>query len=77
MSYNNHFKIRLSKAGYPNIRLRKFDMRRTLMPLLILSLYAGDAGRGGAVNTGTSVNGRLLAQTAITLQMNAITEPSK
>ena len=28
-----------------------------------------------AVNTGTSVNGRLLAQTAVTLQMNAITEP--
>jgi hypothetical protein len=30
-----------------------------------------------AVNTGTSVNGRLLAQTAITLQMNAITEPAQ
>ena len=30
-----------------------------------------------AVNTGTSVNGRLLAQTAVTLQMNAITEPAK
>lgn len=29
-----------------------------------------------AVNTGTSVNGRLLAQTAVTLQMNAITEPA-
>ena len=28
-----------------------------------------------AVNTGTSVNGRLLAQTAVTLQMNAITAP--
>jgi hypothetical protein len=30
-----------------------------------------------AVNTGTSVNGRLLAQTAVTLQMNAITEPTE
>ena len=30
-----------------------------------------------AVNTGTSVNGRLLAQTAVTLQMNEITEPAK
>jgi hypothetical protein len=30
-----------------------------------------------AVNTGTSVNGRLLAQTAVTLQMNAITEPDE
>jgi hypothetical protein len=30
-----------------------------------------------AVNTGTSVNGRLLAQTAVTLQMNAITEPAQ
>ena len=29
-----------------------------------------------AVNTGTSVNGRLFAQTAVTLQMNAITEPA-
>ncbi|MBF0460598.1 MAG: DUF3494 domain-containing protein [Magnetococcales bacterium] len=28
-----------------------------------------------AVNTGTSVNGRLFAQTAVTLQMNTITEP--
>jgi len=37
------------------------------------TVYAGDAGRGGAVNTGTSINGRLLAQAAITLQMNAIT----
>lgn len=30
-----------------------------------------------AVNTGASVNGRLMAQTAVTLQMNAITEPAK
>ena len=30
-----------------------------------------------AVNTGTSVNGRLFAQTAVTLQMNAITEPAE
>jgi hypothetical protein len=30
-----------------------------------------------AVNTGTSVNGRLFAQTAVTLQMNEITEPAK
>ncbi len=30
-----------------------------------------------AVQTGTSINGRLLAQTAVTLQMNAITEPAK
>ena len=30
-----------------------------------------------AVNTGASVNGRLLAQTAVTLQMNAVTEPAK
>ncbi len=29
-----------------------------------------------AVNTGASVNGRLLAQTATTLQMNAITQPA-
>lgn len=29
-----------------------------------------------AVNTGTSVNGRLFAQTAVTLQKNAITEPA-
>ena len=30
-----------------------------------------------AVNTGASVTGRLLAQTAVTLQMNAVTEPAK
>jgi hypothetical protein len=30
-----------------------------------------------AVNTGTSVNGRLLAQTAVTLQKNAITVPAE
>lgn len=30
-----------------------------------------------AVNTGTSVNGRLFAQTAVTLQQNAVTEPSE
>jgi hypothetical protein len=29
-----------------------------------------------AVNTGASVSGRLLAQTAVTLQMNAITQPA-
>ena len=29
-----------------------------------------------AVNTGTTINGRLFAQTAVTLQMNAITEPA-
>ncbi|MDB4970083.1 MAG: hypothetical protein JWN44_5772 [Myxococcales bacterium] len=29
-----------------------------------------------AVNTGASVDGRLLAQTAVTLQMNAVTEPA-
>jgi hypothetical protein len=28
-----------------------------------------------AVNTGASVNGRLLAQTAVTLQMNTVTAP--
>ncbi|MDP9169215.1 MAG: ice-binding family protein [Acidobacteriota bacterium] len=30
-----------------------------------------------AVNTGASVSGRLLAQTAVTLQMNAVTQPAK
>ena len=30
-----------------------------------------------AVNTGASVNGRLLAQTAVTLQMNAVTQPGR
>ena len=30
-----------------------------------------------AVNTGASVNGRLFAQTAVTLQMNAITQPAQ
>ena len=30
-----------------------------------------------AVNTGASVTGRLMAQTAVTLQMNAVTQPAK
>ena len=29
-----------------------------------------------AVNTGASANGRLLAQTAVTLQKNAVTQPA-
>jgi len=29
-----------------------------------------------AVNTGASANGRLLAQTAVTLQQNAVTQPA-
>jgi Ice-binding-like len=29
-----------------------------------------------AVNTGASVTGRLLAQTAVTLQMNTLTQPA-
>ena len=29
-----------------------------------------------AVKTGASMNGRLLAQTAVTLQMNSITQPA-
>jgi hypothetical protein len=30
-----------------------------------------------AVNTEATVNGRLLAQTAVTLQMNTVTEPAQ
>ena len=30
-----------------------------------------------AVNTGASVNGRLFAQTSVTLQMNAVTQPAR
>ena len=30
-----------------------------------------------AANTGASVNGRLLAQTAVTLQMNTVTQPAR
>ncbi len=30
-----------------------------------------------AVKTGASVSGRLLAQTAVTLQMNAVTQPAR